>query len=96
MSDNQALHIVFGPAAATNLRQALALSGRAERIVRLDDMLNLGPINPPDPLVRVRWFRDNLGGEHFGPADWRNERDWAERIEAFWRTLTRPAGTIVI
>ncbi len=49
------LHIVFDACGAGVLRQALVWLGRRDRVAAFVDDLGFGPINPPDPEVRVRW-----------------------------------------
>jgi hypothetical protein len=71
------LHIVFAPAAAAELRNALREAGREVRVVALFDNLAYGPINPPDPIARQNWIETQLGYRGF-------ETIFAE-AEVFWR-----------
>jgi hypothetical protein len=51
---------VFNSSAAASLRDALRQAGRDERVVSLSDCLSFGPINPPDPELRMRWVEEEL------------------------------------
>ena len=64
--DAPTLHIVFSDSAIGLLRRALLKLGRDDAIVSLPDNLAIGPIDPPDPLVRVAWLERHLGES---PAD---------------------------
>jgi hypothetical protein len=55
------LHVVFNMSAAVDLRKALVLTGRADRVVAFPDNLSFGPINPPDPTIRIAWGKTELG-----------------------------------
>jgi Protein of unknown function/Domain of unknown function (DUF1835) len=54
-------HVVFSSTAAGLLRQALQQADRGGRVVSLDDCLSFGPINPPDPALRIGWVEKELG-----------------------------------
>jgi hypothetical protein len=71
-----ALHILFSPSAAVDLRGALAMAGRDDQVVRLMDDLSFGPIDPPDLQARARWIEEALGWD-----DWET---LAPELDAFW------------
>jgi len=74
------LHIVFSGSAAGLLRQALKKIGRPARVLSFDDNLGFGPIDPPDPDVRLDWMIQHLGAAR---EDW----DWLPaQTNEFWST----------
>jgi hypothetical protein len=71
MGTKTVVHVVFG-GAAKSVRTALAAARRPDRVVTTHDTFYLGPINSPDPDVRVSWLKDNLGvGRWLGQPGWR-------------------------
>jgi hypothetical protein len=54
------IYIVFSTLAAENLKTALHDAGREDRFTCYFDNLSLGPINPPDPHVRLKWFEQEF------------------------------------
>jgi len=60
---------------------ALRDAGREDRVTCHIDNLALGPIDPPDPQVRLNWFAQELGWMDF-------QRVW-NSTEAFWREALR-------
>ena len=84
------VHIVFGPSAAVQLRRALRSSKIPQRVISFPDGLATGPINPPDPSVRVDWLVANLGFRR---------KDWAwlpSRANAFWKSASLPGTRYVV
>jgi hypothetical protein len=82
------LHIVFSSTAAGGLRQALRDAGREDLVAGYFDNLALGPINPPDPQMRLHWMVEELRtGWERGYASPLTEEEWwhAEEEEAFWK-----------
>lgn len=80
------LHVVFTPSASGELRRALALAGRSDRVVEAFDNLSFGPINPPDGALRARWVLEELGWS-----------DWEEVVgEAtlFWKEALSPGRKV--
>ena len=55
------LHIVFNPSGSGQLRRALFMARRNERVICLNDNLSIGPINPPDTFGRMTWVEEQLG-----------------------------------
>ena len=55
------LHVVFNMSAAVDLRKALVLVGRNDRVIAFPDNLSFGPIDPPDSAVRAAWDEAELG-----------------------------------
>jgi len=84
---SDALHVVFSRLAASNLRRALALLERRDRVVGFMDDLSLGPINPPDPNWRAEWVNVHL--RHTG---WRA----GFKDEATWTTVQQCQGPVVV
>ncbi len=78
------LHIVFGEAAADNLREDLAEAGLDERVLQLPEVLSLGPIDPPEPGFRKAWVEKELGfdatytDEHWDAVHAAGAAFWAE------------------
>jgi hypothetical protein len=70
------IHIVFSALAAENLKTALHDAGREDRFVCYFDNLSLGPINPPDRHVRLKWFEQEFAC---------NDECGFPNDEAFWR-----------
>lgn len=70
------LHVVFNMSAAPDLAEALALVGRADRVVAFPDNLSFGPIGPPDPTLRVAW-----GEAELGLVGW---EELAAKTQEFW------------
>ncbi len=87
------LHVVFGSSAAASLRQAIADSGRNDEVVGQFDALNFGPIDPPDPVLRAKWVREELGW------DWGGESDSSgldfRRDDVFWHRATTHEGRAI-
>jgi hypothetical protein len=69
-------HVVFSMSAAINLRKALAQIGRRERVLAFYDDLSLGPIDPPNPVLRAQWVKSQLGCDNWGEID--------RHVQAFW------------
>ena len=81
MRAGKMVHVVFGLSNAGNLKHALALASRRETVLNYADNLGYGPIDPPDPALRLDWQTDVLG---FGREEW----GWlAEEVETFWRQV---------
>jgi hypothetical protein len=80
-------HVVFSPSGAVELRGAVRAAGRADRVACLNEALNAGPINPPDPAVRDAWYEKVLGCYDVADADNDNE--------GFWGTALRDDGRLV-
>jgi hypothetical protein len=76
-----ALHIVFNPSAAVDLRRALRESGRDVCVVGLFDDFSYGPINPPDPETRQKWVQDELGYTGFEDVFDETKMFWREALE---------------
>lgn len=70
------LHIVFGEAGATRLREALGALGREDSVAEFADDLSFGPIASADPAIRAAWVADNLAED-----DW---RELVPFVEQFW------------
>ena len=81
------VHVVFGWSIAYTLRRALPLLGSAERVIALPDLLSIGPIDPPDPMLRRAWAKFVLRED----TTMRDELD-AEPIDAAtaWAEATAP------
>jgi len=60
---------------------ALRDAGQAAHVTCHIDNLALGPIDPPDPQVRLNWFAQELGWTDY-------QRVW-NSTEAFWREAVR-------
>jgi len=71
-------HIVFTPSGAGGLRQSLREAHRGDKVVAFFDDLRFGPINPPDPLLRRKWVKDELGWVGWGDVTARSELFWQE------------------
>jgi hypothetical protein len=83
-------HIVFSDSFAGSLSTALKELGRDETIVCLRDNLSLGPINPPDPALRLQWIRKEL-------APGLSDREWpSDRIARFWEAALASANRRVV
>jgi hypothetical protein len=67
---------VFSNLAAENLKTALRDAGREDLVVCYFENLSLGPIDPPDPHVRLEWFE-----QEFACRD----ECGIPNNEAFWR-----------
>lgn len=76
------LHIIFGDAGASDLRDALARLGRDDQVVEFPDDLSFGPIAPPDPTLRAQRLADELG-----EAGW---NEIAPIVEKFWNDVLSP------
>jgi len=84
------LHVVFSRSAAGLLYQALKKGGRSDRILAFDDNLGFGPIDPPDPDVRLDWMVQELG---VARKDW----DWLpEDTRDFWSVALAANGRTVV
>ena len=84
------LHVVFSDSAAGLLRQALRKVDRSGRVLAFADNLGFGPIDPPDPEVRLDWMRQQLG---VSAADW----DWLPaKTNAFWSIALAGHSRIVV
>jgi hypothetical protein len=55
------LHVVFTPAAAERLGEALQAEGRKDQVVACPDDFSFGPINPDDPNIRRKWMAAEIG-----------------------------------
>ncbi len=94
---SKVVHVTWGAARADSVRQALRLQGRAERVIALTHVLDVGPIEPFDPEARRIWFAENTRpdddpeGEPTDP-----EAPWAEATDpgvhpVYWACLTDAA-----
>jgi hypothetical protein len=94
---SKVVHVAWGAARADSVRQALRLQGRAERVIALPYVLDVGPIEPFDPDARRMWFDANTrpddepDGEPTDP-----EASWAEATDpavhpVYWVCLTDAA-----
>lgn len=94
---SKVVHVAWGAARADSVRQALRLQGRAERVIALTHVLDVGPIEPFDPEARRIWFAENTRpdddpeGEPTDP-----EAPWAEATDpgvhpVYWACLTDAA-----
>jgi hypothetical protein len=84
------LHVVFSDSAAGLLRRALGKVDRSGRVLAFSDDLGFGPINPPDPQVRLDWMKEQLG---VLAEEW----DWLPaKTNAFWSIALAPHGRIVV
>lgn len=73
------LHIVFDDNTAKVLQRALSQAGRRDGVIWFPDDLGLGPIDPPDPVAREKWVRQEFGSLYL--------RGWpVGRAESFWRS----------
>ena len=57
----RALHILFSPSAAVDLRRALATVGKDDLVAAMADDLSIGPIDPPGRDLRAEWVEQALG-----------------------------------
>jgi hypothetical protein len=81
---NRTIHVTFSPSGAGSLRPALRAAGRRERVIAFPDDLGYGPIDPPDPEVRLQWIIRELG---FRSKDW----DWLpDAVRKFWEEAEQP------
>jgi hypothetical protein len=71
------LHIVFGEAGTANLREALTLLGRADRVIAFPDDLSFGPIVPSDAASRAQWISKELIDDGWNEI--------VPYVEQFWR-----------
>jgi hypothetical protein len=83
-----ALHIVFTPSGALDLRKAIEEVGRDDRVVALFDCLSFGPINPPDPVTRSKWVEDVLGYSSYD--------DVLVESEPFWQAALAPENRKIV
>ena len=54
------LHIVFDRHGAETLAKDIWVMSRPDEIALFEDGLSYGPINPPDPLARLAWARQEF------------------------------------
>jgi Protein of unknown function/Domain of unknown function (DUF1835) len=89
MNDVPTLHVVFSDSGARLLRPVLRKVDPAGRVLAFPDDLSFGPIDPPEPQLRLDWMRQALGA----PAkDW----DWLPaKTNAFWSIALSHPGRIV-
>jgi Protein of unknown function/Domain of unknown function (DUF1835) len=80
------LHVLFNSSAAGELRRALAIAGRNDRVVCSFDDLSFGPINPPDADLRARWV-----AEEMGYAGW---QDVVAKTTQFWSEALAPGRKV--
>jgi hypothetical protein len=73
------IHIIFGEAGATELRDALRQLGHDDVVLDYPDDLGFGPIAPADPMTRAKWVADTLD-----EPEWRNI---IPHVESFWAAL---------
>jgi hypothetical protein len=87
--DQPTLHVVFSDSAGRLLRSVLRKVDPTGRVVALPDDLSFGPIDPPDPRLRLEWMQQVLGA----PASaW----DWLPaKTGAFWSIAVSAPGRIV-
>jgi len=74
------LHLVFHPSAALDLRRALHMAGRADRVVALDDDFSFGPIGAPDLASRAQWVETALGYDGWDEVVRKDEAFWAAAL----------------
>lgn len=94
---SKVVHVAWGAARADSVRQALRLQGRAERVIALTYVLDVGPIEPFDPDARRVWFAENTRPDdepNEVPTD--PEVPWAEATDpgvhpVYWGCLTDAA-----
>lgn len=90
MNSANAIHVVFGSNSAGVLREALRLAGRKEQVAGFPDCLGFGPIDPPDPAVRLDWMVQELGIRRL---DW----DWLPaKVDTFWERALAPGVRRVV
>src|SRR5258707_9486637 len=75
-----ALHILFNPSAAADLRRALENTGGEDKVIAYCDDLSFGPINPPDTLARSTWVDQVLGYSGWEELAPELEEFWAEAL----------------
>jgi hypothetical protein len=80
------LHVLFSPSAAGDLRRALSLAGRPDRVACSFDHLGFGPINPPDCDLRTAWVEQMLGY-----PGW---EDVMGQTAEFWRDALTPGRKV--
>ncbi len=101
MNDSaESVHVVFSPSAAGTLRKALKRLGKTDRVIGLPDSLSVGPIDPPDEILRQSWGRsvlrtDSILPNRFDGDPLEVERTWAEATApearpVFWTCLSSP------
>ncbi|MEN3237857.1 DUF3658 domain-containing protein [Methylobacterium ajmalii] len=79
---SEVVHVAWGAARADSVRQALRMQGRAERVIALTHVLDVGPIEPFDPEARRIWFAENTRPDDEPdevPTD--PESPWAEATD---------------
>lgn len=82
------LHIVFTESGSHRLREALRQVGRPDRVIGLTDDLTIGPINPPNPTLRARWIRSEIGRVvHLGAG---------HRASRFWASIAAHQGRRIV
>jgi hypothetical protein len=70
-------HFVFTLSGAGNLVQALRKAGRYDQVVATWHHLNVGPLDPSDPVARAKWLEKEIG--RVEPEDTApSERAWNE------------------
>jgi len=85
------LHIVFVDTLADDLRRALDIAGRPDRVAEFVDNLSLGPIDPPDPRDRLDWMTKSLGATGLEAQ----RPGWLARIDAFWQAVEAAPALVV-
>jgi hypothetical protein len=80
-------HVVFNPSAAGGLRDALRQAGREERVISLFDCLSFGPINPPDPRLRIQWVEKELGNTGWEEVVGKETSFWSEALSVSGRKI---------
>src|SRR3954454_23561385 len=76
------LHIVFTDSGASILRRALEDAGRDDQVISCFEDFSLGPINPSDFPLRLKWIENELG--------WTGWEGIARDSKAFWREALSP------
>jgi hypothetical protein len=90
MNDHSTLHVVFSDSAARLLRPVLRKADPAGRVLAFPDDLSFGPIDPPDPQLRLDWMQQTLG---IPAQDW----NWRPpKTNAFWSIALSHSGRIVV
>ncbi len=82
------LHIAFTESGSHRLREALRQVGRPDRVVALTDDLTIGPINPPNPTLRARWIRSEIGRVIYLGA--------GHRASGFWASVAAHRGRRIV
>jgi hypothetical protein len=82
------LHLTFTESGAGTLRQALLMSfeeaARGDKVLALADDLSYGPIDPPEPTLRLDWMIRKL---NVVAEDW----NWLPKaVEEFWWQAVLP------